>query len=363
MPAAEDIRTGDLRDTAERLALMGRWEWRPEQGALFWSDNLFRMFGFDPGEIEPSPTTVKAYAHPDDVDAVAAERDRLRHSARPGRVFEYRIVRSDREVRHLRSTITTVERGDSPLIVGFVQDITEIKRAERSSDMLIAVANTLGAWESVEASGPALLEALGRCLDMAAGVLWIPDDGSLVARLVWKAESMEHFDIERFVAGRRVPRGLGLAGGTWAAGTPRVLVSAFEDAAFEEGGPARAAELRGGLAFPALEGDAVLAVLEFFARNRIVADERLNRSLIGIGHELGHFLDRQRRELEPATLTPRQREVLKLAANGKSANQIASALGVSRDTVKTHLKNIYLRLEVNDRVSAVTKAMRMGLVE
>ena len=62
------------------------------------------------------------------------------------------------------------------------------------------------------------------------------------------------------------------------------------------------------------------------------------------------------------SLTPRELEVLGLAADGRNAPKIAEELIVSVATVRTHFGNIYEKLGVGDRASAVAKAMRLGLI-
>ena len=61
-------------------------------------------------------------------------------------------------------------------------------------------------------------------------------------------------------------------------------------------------------------------------------------------------------------LTPRERDVLQLAADGLSTPTIAQHLSVSRATVRTHFGNIYLKLDVRSRAGAVAKGMRLGLI-
>ena len=55
-------------------------------------------------------------------------------------------------------------------------------------------------------------------------------------------------------------------------------------------------------------------------------------------------------------LTPRQNELLRLLAAGRTNAQIARRLGISEGTVRTHLENIYERLGVSSRTAAVTRA-------
>ena len=61
-------------------------------------------------------------------------------------------------------------------------------------------------------------------------------------------------------------------------------------------------------------------------------------------------------------LTPSERNILQLVAGGKSNKEIAYALNISENTVKTHVKNIFDKIGVSDRTSAATLAIRRGLV-
>ena len=70
----------------------------------------------------------------------------------------------------------------------------------------------------------------------------------------------------------------------------------------------------------------------------------------------------ERRRLVETTLTDREREVLKVAAEGLTARQIASRLGVRERTVTTHLGRIYSKLGVGTRVAAIRLAADAGLV-
>ena len=68
------------------------------------------------------------------------------------------------------------------------------------------------------------------------------------------------------------------------------------------------------------------------------------------------YLDAQRRRHPVPRLTPRQRDLLRLLAAGHTNTQIARRLGISEGTVRTHLENIYERLQVSSRTAAVTRA-------
>jgi DNA-binding NarL/FixJ family response regulator len=70
-----------------------------------------------------------------------------------------------------------------------------------------------------------------------------------------------------------------------------------------------------------------------------------------------------REEPPPRPLTEREVEILRLIAKGLSNNEAAGVLGLSRATVRTHLEHIYEKLEVTNRVEAVTEGLRQGLIE
>ncbi len=61
-------------------------------------------------------------------------------------------------------------------------------------------------------------------------------------------------------------------------------------------------------------------------------------------------------------LSPREREVLQLLAEGRSNRQIAGTLGIKEATVKSHVSVVLMRLNVTDRTQAVVAALRRGLV-
>ena len=61
-------------------------------------------------------------------------------------------------------------------------------------------------------------------------------------------------------------------------------------------------------------------------------------------------------------LTARECEILSLLASGQSNKELARSLGISPNTVKTHLANLFLKLEVDRRVHAIEAARRLRLI-
>lgn len=74
------------------------------------------------------------------------------------------------------------------------------------------------------------------------------------------------------------------------------------------------------------------------------------------------LVSRMREPAASVTLTPREIEVLRLVARGRSNKLIGTDLGIGESTVKTHLLKIFDKLEVADRTHAVTVAMERGIL-
>ncbi|MBA2505005.1 MAG: response regulator transcription factor [Thermoleophilaceae bacterium] len=63
------------------------------------------------------------------------------------------------------------------------------------------------------------------------------------------------------------------------------------------------------------------------------------------------------------TLTPRQREILQLLADGVQTAVVGERLGLATETVRTHIKRILAKLDANTRTQAVAIALRAGVIE
>lgn len=351
-----------LFEATERIAQIGSFEWLPDVPELRWTDNLFRIFGLEPGEITPNRDFWLERVHPDDREIVDRSIERFQSSGEITQTLEYRFIRPDGALRHFRSTTAVVNGADGRRrIIGPIQDVTDQRRAEREIAAHVAVSEVLANWESLEQGAMGLLERLGTAMDFEAGVLWLPEDRVLTPRFVWHSGRMDGSEFESVTRQLRFPRGAGLPGRVWESQHPLSWARAGEEESFERRG---AADLSGAVGFPATNGGETMAVLEFYSREDAKLTDRSLRSLAGIGSEVGGFLARRRGELGPKrSLTARELEVLQLAAYGLSGREIAAQLVVSPSTIKTHFNHIYEKLGVSDRAAAVATALRLGLIE
>jgi len=65
----------------------------------------------------------------------------------------------------------------------------------------------------------------------------------------------------------------------------------------------------------------------------------------------------------PCKLTPREREILILVADGLTAKKISGEIYIAEPTIKFHLRNIYSKLGVHNKGAAVSAALRQGLID
>lgn len=116
----------------------------------------------------------------------------------------------------------------------------------------------------------------------------------------------------------------------------------------------------------------------FVSGDRVESSDRVAGLIVGADDYLvkpvarDEIVARVRRLLERApeptaaprpSLTPREREVLRLLATGLAPAQIGAELSISPKTVATHVEHIYAKLGVHTRAQAVARAFRLALVE
>lgn len=149
---------------AQRLAHIGSWEWNLKDNTIWWSDEVYRIFGVRKEDFIPCYETFLETVHPDDrrlLEQVVAQalKNDIPYSA------EHRIIRPSGEIRHVqeRAELKKNESGEVTLMIGTVQDISErheaMKKAQEYRDILahasrLAVMGELTAGISHELNQP-----------------------------------------------------------------------------------------------------------------------------------------------------------------------------------------------------------------
>jgi RNA polymerase sigma factor (sigma-70 family) len=80
-------------------------------------------------------------------------------------------------------------------------------------------------------------------------------------------------------------------------------------------------------------------------------------------HVIERFLQAESRDEAAEALSPRQREVLQLIAEGRSTREIAERLNLSVKTIETHRAQLMQRLEIFDVAGLTRHALRIGLID
>jgi len=139
---------------AQQIAHVGSWDWSVQDDTAAWSDEHYRVFGYEPGEIEPTHELFLGMVHPEDRDKVstsieAALEGRARHD------LEFRIIRPDKSERlvHAQAEVHRDSGGRPVRMIGIVLDVTESRRAaealrESEERMQLALRGAdLGTWD------------------------------------------------------------------------------------------------------------------------------------------------------------------------------------------------------------------------
>jgi PAS domain S-box-containing protein len=116
---------------AQEIAQLGIWDWDFKVNKLIWSDEVFRIFGLEPGDREPSYEMFMGFVHPQDREQVQEAVDKALIENKNFSV-DHRIVRPDGSIRvvSLLGDFFLDPEGNPSQVVGTAHDITERKIAE-----------------------------------------------------------------------------------------------------------------------------------------------------------------------------------------------------------------------------------------
>jgi PAS domain S-box-containing protein len=118
---------------AQKLTQTGSWALEPRgEWVLHCSEEMFRLYGLDPGESSPTREHFRQRVHPEDRDRVTEQIDKTLRDKVGSSFGEYRIVLPDGSIRHINTSGHPVvdEHGELVEWVGTAMDITERKSAE-----------------------------------------------------------------------------------------------------------------------------------------------------------------------------------------------------------------------------------------
>lgn len=158
-------RTASLNEM-QRIAHLGGWEWDVANNHLYWSDEMYRIFGRDPQKFEANYEAFLDAVHPEDrqlVDSAVQGAIKKHHPY----IIDYRLRLPDGGVRfaHAQGEVIFDPDGTPVKMLGTVQDITERKLAEQAvhkANIELSLFRTLldNSIDAIEVMDPATLRFL-----------------------------------------------------------------------------------------------------------------------------------------------------------------------------------------------------------
>ncbi len=118
---------------AQEVAGLGFWDWNVVTGNLYWSDQIYLHYGFEPQEFVPTFETFSSIVHPDDLEFVLLNvNGALQNNTAYD--IEFRFIRTNDEVRHsyTKGEVARDNAGNALRFVGSQIDITDRKKAEET---------------------------------------------------------------------------------------------------------------------------------------------------------------------------------------------------------------------------------------
>src|SRR3984885_3909024 len=128
---------------AQRLSHTGSWDWDVASKRIFWSAEMFNIFGFDPKTTTATPENYLQSIHPDDrasIDAAATELYKGNDAQ-----YNYRIVLPDKSIRYVHTIAHAITNDSGQVIefVGTVIDVTEQRNARNALEKAFEEIKTL----------------------------------------------------------------------------------------------------------------------------------------------------------------------------------------------------------------------------
>lgn len=121
-----------LMKEAERLARFGSWQADLVNGRSAWSDEKYRILGYDPGEVPPSFENFMAKVHPDDILHVKQVHEHA-FSYLNNMKYECRLVSAPGVTKYIYSELVIKRDTDNNItaLTGFIRDVTETHEAKQ----------------------------------------------------------------------------------------------------------------------------------------------------------------------------------------------------------------------------------------
>jgi PAS domain S-box-containing protein len=286
----------------------GIWQVDAEGRTVYTNQRLADMLGFQSEElVGRNPFDLLPE---EDVPLARAAWERRKSGTQEQ--TEFRVRRKDGGLVWLRAAATPLlEDGVFVGAFSMLTDVTETRRSEEAlkagearRETQLAVTEILARATSLERSLGQILETTCHGLGWCLGALWRVDAEANVLRCteVWTEPGRPGAEFGE--VSRRLPLspGVGLPGRVWTSLEGAWITDLQQDANFPRKAAAIESGLRSGFAFPVTFGRECLGVLEFFSDVPREPDLELLGGFLGVGSQVGQFIERVRSEQERQVL-------------------------------------------------------------
>ncbi len=166
------MREGSSGDAirAPHAALVGRYTYYPDTDEWWWSDTMFRIHGFEPGDVVPTTDLVMRHLHPEDVEAAWESREQAVDRQEPFS-FLHRIVTAAGQPRVVIAAGHLDTDGERPVITGHLIDITDVRREAVHSELHQVVEDFVGHRAVIEQAKGVLVQLYSVDADTAWALL------------------------------------------------------------------------------------------------------------------------------------------------------------------------------------------------
>lgn len=153
-------------------ATVGRYTYVGPTHTWRWSDGIYLIHGYDPGEVEPTTELLIAHKHPDDRSSAIEVFEKVQQTGEPFS-FYHRIIDKQGQIRHVVVSGDGVinDVGVVTLLRGYLVDLTESRRRDTAGGDGAAVAPVTAHRVVIEQAKGALMLTYGLDADAALAVL------------------------------------------------------------------------------------------------------------------------------------------------------------------------------------------------
>ena len=112
---------------ASQTAVVGLYTYVPKTDRWSWSDNMFRIHGFDPGAVVPTTELVMRHIHPEDREAAWESREKVVADQEPFSFLHRIVTATNRERVVLAAGHLQDDPHEAPVVVGHLVDLTDVR--------------------------------------------------------------------------------------------------------------------------------------------------------------------------------------------------------------------------------------------